>query len=70
MGERITGTVKFFDTKKSFGFITRADGAGDAFVHANNLADGIEIDQGDLVSFEVEPSRNGKGPRAVKVALA
>lgn len=70
MGERHTGKVKFFNTTKGFGFLIRDDGAGEVFVHANNLPDGVdELGPDDRVSFETEPSKNGKGPRAVKLAM-
>ena len=58
-----TGTVKFFNESKGFGFITPENGGRDIFVHANGLVD--EIREGDKVTFEVEEGR--KGPNAVNV---
>ena len=45
------GTVKFFNTRKGFGFI-ECEGSKDIFVHANNLID--QINDGDKVSFDIE----------------
>ena len=47
----INGTVKFFNTRKGFGFIEGEDNK-DIFVHASNLID--QIKDGDKVSFELE----------------
>ncbi len=60
------GTVKFFNESKGFGFITPNDGGKDVFVHANGL-DGLQINEGDKVSYEVEEGR--KGLNAVNVEL-
>jgi len=61
-----TGTVKFFNDSKGFGFITPDDGGKDVFVHANGL-NGTIINEGDKVSFEVEEGQ--KGLNAVNVSL-
>ncbi len=60
-----TGTVKFFNTTKGFGFITPENGGKDVFVHVNGLTD--EITEGDKVSFDVEESP--KGLNAVNVQV-
>lgn len=60
-----TGTVKFFNETKGFGFITPEDGGKDVFVHANGLID--EINEGDKVSFDVEEGRKGLNAVNVKV---
>ena len=60
-----TGTVKFFNNAKGFGFITPDDGAKDVFVHQNGLID--KITEGDKVSYEVEESPKGLNAINVKV---
>jgi CspA family cold shock protein len=67
-----TGTVKFFNHSRGFGFITPDDGGKDVFVHITALeASGLPaLDEGAKVTFETEPDRRGKGPQAVNVALA
>lgn len=66
-----TGIVKFFNTQKGFGFIAPDDGSKDVFVHVSAVeASGIPIlDEGMKVSFETEPDRRGKGPKAVNLQL-
>ena len=60
-----TGTVKFYNEAKGFGFITPKEGGADLFVHATGLVD--EIHQGDEVSFDV--SEGKKGPNATNVKV-
>jgi CspA family cold shock protein len=69
---RQTGTVKFFNTSKGFGFITPDGGAKDVFVHVSALEkSGItHLQDGQKVSFDTEPDRQGKGPKAVNLQLA
>jgi len=64
--ERITGTVKWFNRIKGYGFIARDDGA-DVFVHYSAIqADGFRnLEEGEQVEFSVEDSP--KGPHAVNV---
>jgi cold shock protein len=66
MSERITGTVKWFNTTKGYGFITREDGP-DVFVHYSAIqTDGFRnLEEGDRVEFSVEQS--SKGPQASNV---
>ncbi len=54
-----TGTVKFFNTSKGFGFITPNDGGNDVFVHVTALERaGIHsLNEGDKVSYEVVSER-------------
>lgn len=54
-----TGTVKFFNTTKGFGFIQPEDGSTDVFVHATALErSGIRsLNEGDKVSFDVVADR-------------
>ena len=61
-----SGTVKFFNETKGFGFITTEGSNQDIFVHVSGLVD--EIRENDKVNFQVEQGR--KGPNAVNVTLA
>jgi CspA family cold shock protein len=58
----ITGTVKFFNANKGFGFIEPEDGSKDAFVHVTALERaGISgLAEGQKVSYELESGRDGK----------
>lgn len=66
-----TGTVKFFNADKGFGFISPDGGAKDVFVHISALqASGIQaLRDGQKVSFNTEPDRMGKGPKAIDIEL-
>jgi CspA family cold shock protein len=57
-----TGTVKWFNTTKGYGFIQPEDGGRDVFVHVTALERaGIRgLDDGQKVSYELETGRNGK----------
>ena len=58
-----TGTVKWFNTQKGFGFIQPDDGGKDVFVHISALerADIRDLQEGQKISFElVEDRRSGK----------
>jgi CspA family cold shock protein len=61
----MTGTVKFFNGSKGYGFITNDETGSDIFVHATAL-DGIQLNEGDKVSYEEEEGK--KGMIAVNVA--
>ncbi|MBU1190332.1 MAG: cold-shock protein [Gammaproteobacteria bacterium] len=63
----ITGTVKWFNDSKGFGFITPADGSKDVFVHHSAIqGSGFKsLAEGQQVSFDVEQGQ--KGPSAVNV---
>ncbi|MBX9468942.1 MAG: cold-shock protein [Rhizobium rhizophilum] len=63
------GTVKFFNQDKGFGFITPEGGAKDVFVHISALqASGLQsLQDGQQVTFDTEPDRMGKGPKAVNI---
>jgi len=65
-----TGTVKWFNDAKGFGFITPADGGKDLFVHHSNIqGSGFKtLSEGQQVSFDVE--QGPKGPAATNVRPA
>jgi CspA family cold shock protein len=60
-----TGTVKWFNAAKGFGFVTLDDGSEDAFIHCNDVADydRSPLLVGDRIGFNIKQSP--KGPRAV-----
>ncbi len=66
-----TGIVKFFNAEKGFGFIKPDIGSKDIFVHVSALqATGPQsISEGQKVSFDTEPDRNGKGPKAINLEI-
>ncbi len=59
-----TGTVKFFNAAKGFGFIVDDATGKDVFVHVTGL-NGLNIQEKDKVQFEIEDGK--KGPSAVNV---
>jgi CspA family cold shock protein len=67
-----TGTVKFFNTTKGFGFITPDDGGRDVFVHISDVQrSGLTgLADGQKVKFDAEPDPRGKGPKAVNLSVA
>jgi cold shock protein len=66
---RQTGIVKFFNRTKGFGFITPDGGGNDVFVHVTAVErSGMPgLDEGMRVSFETEPDKHGKGPKAINL---
>ena len=61
-----TGTVKFFNESKGFGFIVPSNGDAEIFVHISGLVD--QIRENDTVNYEVEQGK--KGLNAVNVTIA
>jgi CspA family cold shock protein len=63
-----TGTVKFFNTEKGYGFISQSEGE-DVFVHYSNIeGSGFRsLEEGQSVEFEIGPGR--KGPEALNVRV-
>ena len=69
---RQVGTVKFYNTQKGYGFIKPDDGGNDIFVHVTavgRLGIGALV-EGMRISFETEPDKRGKGPKAVNLEQA
>ncbi|MBD0779328.1 cold shock domain-containing protein [Maribacter sp. ANRC-HE7] len=54
----MTGTVKFFNESKGYGFITNDETGSDIFVHATAL-NGVELKEGDKVEYVEEEGRKG-----------
>ena len=65
-----TGTVKWFNESKGFGFITPSDGSKDVFVHFSAIAsEGFRtLAEGQQVSFEIGQGRKGPEAREVRSA--
>ena len=65
-----TGTVKFYNSQKGFGFIAPDDGGKDVFVHATAVeAAGMgSLNEGDKVTFDVQP--DARGSKAVNLKSA
>ncbi|MEJ6055543.1 cold-shock protein [Aeromonas salmonicida subsp. salmonicida] len=67
MSNKMTGTVKFFNPEKGFGFISPADGSKDVFVHFSAIQSTSfkTLDEGQRVEFTIEQGQ--KGPAAANV---
>jgi CspA family cold shock protein len=64
-----TGTVKFFNEDKGFGFITPENGGTDVFVHVSGLQGGGSLREGEKVSYEVGQDRKTGKSKAENVSV-
>jgi CspA family cold shock protein len=66
-----TGVVKFFNSERGYGFVKPDDGGRDVFVHITAVESaGLKaLNEGQRLSFEVEPDKKGKGPKAVNLVI-
>ena len=62
----MTGTVKFFNGSKGYGFITNDETSEDIFVHVTSL-DGVQLNEGDKVEYSEEDGRKGRAAADVKL---
>ncbi len=60
------GTVKWYNRMKNFGFI-EVEGQKDVFVHKEALPEGVVLNEGDSVEFEIEDTEKGPQAKDVKV---
>jgi CspA family cold shock protein len=67
----MTGTVKFDNGERGYGFIKPHDGGRDIFVHVTAVerAGLRSLIEGQHISFDVEPDKRGKGPKAVNLVV-
>lgn len=75
------GFVKFYNPARGYGFILSADGGPDIFMHAESLKksglvttrpDGSKhtvVTEGTKLTFDIEPGKQGKGPKAVNLQI-
>lgn len=69
MAERLSGTVKFYNKDKNWGFIV-VEGSRDVFVHKSAIGSLPYLIENQHVTFELSaPGRNGKGPSAANVEI-
>ncbi len=68
---RMSGTVKFFNREKGYGFIIPDGGGKDVFVHISAVQrSGLPVlEDGQRVSFNTKPDERGKGPKAIDLEL-
>ena len=63
-----TGTVKWFNPNKGYGFIAPEDGQKDVFVHISAVKEaGIKLLENDKVQFDLREDEKGKGPSATNI---
>jgi CspA family cold shock protein len=65
MSNVVTGTVKWFNSAKGYGFITPSSGGKDVFAHASEIQGGAPLSEGQKVEFEITQGK--KGPQASKI---
>ena len=58
------GTIKWYNPRKGYGFVQGEDGK-DIFVHRSSVPEGIFLNEGDAVEYEVEDS--DRGPKAINI---
>ena len=63
-GIKMNGTIKWYNTRKGYGFISSEDGK-DIFLHRTSVPQGTFLKEGDKVEFEIETS--DRGPKAINV---
>lgn len=65
------GHVKFFNAAKGYGFITPDDGGADIFVHISAVEQSglTTLNEGSAITFDVEPDKKGKGPKAIDLKV-
>ena len=62
--KHMKGTIKWFNTRKGFGFISNEAGK-DIFVHRTAVPEGTILNEGDAVEYEIEESE--RGPKAINI---
>lgn len=69
---RQLGTVKFYNDQKGYGFIKPDSGGNDVFVHVTAIERSSvgPLAEGKRISFDTEPDKHGKGPKAVNLQQA
>jgi cold shock protein len=67
----MAGIVKFFNAERGYGFIKPDEGGRDVFVHVTAVERaGLKaLTEGQRISFDVEPDKKGKGPKAVNLII-